>query len=119
VQTHITQRDAKIQQLQTRVRETTAESNAYQDRITTLQNKLNHKHTNTEVLQTVAIVAGEASGQQPHVQPASISDPEKFDSSRDKLRSFVSHLCMKLTGNASCFPNPQHQLQYTFGLLVG
>jgi hypothetical protein len=26
---------------------------------------------------------------------------------------------MKLAGNASHFPNPQHQLRYTFGLLVG
>jgi hypothetical protein len=35
-QTHVIQRDAQIQQLQTRNQETTAESNAYQDRITTL-----------------------------------------------------------------------------------
>jgi coenzyme F420-reducing hydrogenase beta subunit len=26
---------------------------------------------------------------------------------------------MKLAGNASHFPNPQHQLRYTIGLLVG
>jgi hypothetical protein len=26
---------------------------------------------------------------------------------------------MKLAGDACHFPNPQHQLQYTFGLLVG
>jgi hypothetical protein len=26
---------------------------------------------------------------------------------------------MKLAGNASCFPNSQHQLRYTFGVQVG
>jgi hypothetical protein len=48
--TYITQYDAEIQQLQTRNKETTAEYNAYQDKITTLQNKLNHKRTNVEAL---------------------------------------------------------------------
>jgi hypothetical protein len=47
---HVTQGDAAIQQLQARYQETTADSNAYQDRVTTLQNKLNYEHTNTKVL---------------------------------------------------------------------
>jgi hypothetical protein len=53
------------------------------------------------------------------MQPAFIQDAEKFDGNCDKLHSFTSHLCMKLVGNTSCFPSPQHQLGYTFGLLVG
>jgi hypothetical protein len=48
-----------------------------------------------------------------------LSQTVRFDGSQDKLRSFVSHLHMKLAGDASCFSNPQHQLQYTFELLVG
>jgi hypothetical protein len=89
------------------------EFNAYQDSITTLQNELGHECANAEVLQTVAAAVGAALKQQPHFQPASIPDPKKFNGSRDKLRSFVSHLCMKLAGNASHFPNPQYQLQYS------
>jgi hypothetical protein len=108
VQNLVKQREAKIQQLQTRNQETAAESNAYQDRINTLQNKLIYKHANTKTLRTAAATAGTVSGQQLHVQPASI-----LDSSRDKLWSFVSHLHMKLTGNASHFPNPQPQLWYS------
>jgi hypothetical protein len=36
-----------------------------------------------------------------------------------KLQAFVSHLHMKLAGNTSRFLKPQHQLQYSFGLLMG
>jgi hypothetical protein len=115
----VTQYEVEIQQLQTRNQETTTEFNAYQDRITTLQNELNHKCANAEVLQAAVAAAGAAPRKQPHVQPASIPDQEKFDGSRDKLQLFVSHLCMKLADNASLFPNLQHQLQYTFRLLVG
>jgi hypothetical protein len=114
----VTQCEAEIQQLQTRNQATTTESNAYQDRITTLQNELNYKHANAEALQAVA-VAGVAFRQQLYIQPASIPDPEKFDNSRNKLQSIVSYLYMKLAGDASHFPNPQYQFQYTFGLLVG
>jgi hypothetical protein len=110
---------AEIQQLQTRNQETTAESNAYQDRITILQNELNHECANVEALWTVAAAAGTAPRQQPNVQPASIPYPEKFDGCRNTLRLFVFHLRIKFAGTASRFPNPQHQLQYTFGLLVG
>jgi hypothetical protein len=66
-----------------------------------------------------AAAAGAAPEQQPHIQPASIPDLEKFDGSSDKLWSFVSHLYMKLSGDASHFPNSQHQLLHMLGLLVG
>jgi hypothetical protein len=95
------------------------ESNTYQDRITTIQNELNHERTHTEALQTVAIAAGIALRQQPHIQLASIPDLERFNSSRDKLQSFVCYLHLKLADNACRFSNLQHQLQYTFRLLVG
>jgi hypothetical protein len=36
----------------------TAESNTYQDRITTIQNKLKHKCSNAEALYAVASAAG-------------------------------------------------------------
>jgi hypothetical protein len=84
----------------------------------TLQNELNHEFANAEVLLTTATVAGVATRQQPHVTLASIPDPERFDGSREKLQAFISHLCMTLAGDASGFPNIQHKLQYTFGLLV-
>jgi hypothetical protein len=116
-QTHVTQHDAEIQQLKTRNQETTTEANVYQDRITTLQNELNLEHANAEALGAPAAAVGAAPEQQPHVQPASIQDPQRFDGSRNKLQSFVSHLRMKLAGDASRFPNPQ-QPQYIFGLQV-
>jgi hypothetical protein len=99
-----------MQQLQTRNQETTTESNTNQDRFTTLQNELNYESANTEALWSAAATAATGLRQQPDVQPASIPDPERFNGSRDKLPSFVSHLCMKLAGNASHSPNPQHQL---------
>jgi hypothetical protein len=95
------------------------EFNVYQNRITTHQNELNFECTNAEVLHTIAAAAGKASGQQPHFQPVSIPNPEKFDGSRDKLQSFVSHLCMKRAHDPSHLPNSQHQLQFTFRYLVG
>jgi hypothetical protein len=49
-QTHVIQHDTKIQQLQARNQETTAKSNAYQDRITLLQIELNHECVNAETL---------------------------------------------------------------------
>jgi hypothetical protein len=61
------------------------ESNAYQDRVTTLQNELNHECTIAETWQVIAAAAGTAPKQQPHIQPVSFSDPERFDSSREKL----------------------------------
>jgi hypothetical protein len=85
VQNLVSQCEAEIQLLQTWNQETTAESNAYQDRITTLQNELNRERANTGVLQAAAVAAGITSEQQPHVQPASIPNLEKCDSGRKKL----------------------------------
>jgi hypothetical protein len=62
----VTQGEADILQLQTKNQETTAESNANQDRITTLQNELNHEHANAKGLEA-AVVAHAAFGQQPYV----------------------------------------------------
>jgi hypothetical protein len=64
-------------------------------------------------------MGSDASGQQLHMQPAIISDPEKFNGSINKLHSFVSHLYIKLEGDTCHFPNPQHQLCFTCRLLVG
>jgi hypothetical protein len=50
VHTYVTQCNAKIQQLQTRNQETIAESNVYQERITTLQDELNYERVNVETL---------------------------------------------------------------------
>jgi hypothetical protein len=66
----------------------------------------------------VVAAAGAVPRQQLHVQPVSIPEPKKFNGSRDKLRSFISHIHMKLAGDTSRFPNPQHQFRYTFELLV-
>jgi hypothetical protein len=80
----------------------------------TLQNVLNYEHANTEALQVAAVPAGTILVQQPHMQPASISYPERFDSSHDKLHSFISRLHIKLASNVSLFPNSQYQPCYTY-----
>jgi hypothetical protein len=74
--------------------------------MTILQNELNHEHANAEVLTVIAAIAGTFPGQELHFQPASILHPEKFDSSWDKLPSFLSHLYLKLVSNPSHFLNP-------------
>jgi hypothetical protein len=51
----VTQCKAAIQQLQSRNQETTTESNTYQDWITILQYKSNHKYTNAKVLLAAAV----------------------------------------------------------------
>jgi hypothetical protein len=107
----LTQHEGEIQQLQTRNQKTPVESNAYQDRITTLEDELNYGCANAEAVHTAAAAVSAAPGKQPFVQPASIPDPRGFNGSRDKFPSFVSHLCMKLAGNASRFPNLEHQLR--------
>jgi len=55
----------------------------------------------------------------PAVQAEHISDLEKFTGDREKLRTFKTHLLMKLQGDASRFPNTQHQLLYAIGRLSG
>jgi hypothetical protein len=67
---------------------------------------LNQEFANAEVQHAVAAAAGATSGQQPHILLAPIPDPEKFDSSHEKGCSFISHLQMKLAGNAAHFLNP-------------
>ena len=48
----------------------------------------------------------------------SVPDPERFGGNQDKLRTFCSHLLMKLQGDSHRFPSGQHQLRYTIGLLT-
>jgi hypothetical protein len=43
----------------------------------------------------------------------------RFDGSNNKLYSFISNFCLKLAGDSSCLPKPQHQLYYTFRQLAG
>jgi hypothetical protein len=45
-------------------------------------------------------------------------DPDRFNSSHNKLCFIISHLCMKLAGGASHFSSPQYQLQYSIRHLV-
>jgi hypothetical protein len=86
----------------------TVESNAYQDKITTFWDKLNHKWVKAEVLPAAAATISTVLGQQPHVQLASIPDLEQFDDSCDRLHSFVSYSCMNLARDTSYILNPQH-----------
>ena len=48
-----------------------------------------------------------------------ITDPDKFDGSREKLKSFKDPLMLKTSGNAARFPNTQHKLRYAYLFLTG
>ena len=51
--------------------------------------------------------------------PITVPDPKRFNGTKDKLRSFISHLSRKLQINAARFPSDQHQLCYAIELLTG
>ena len=52
-------------------------------------------------------------------KPEDIPAPDSFDGNRANLRPFVTKLRMKIAGNATKFPDIQHQLRYAFGFLKG
>ena len=81
--------------------------------IATLQEELNRERANSAALST------RRPSTPPAIQAERISDPEKFTGDREKLRTFKTHLLMKLQGDASRFPNTQHQLLYAIGRLSG
>src|SRR5258706_11680061 len=57
---------------------------------------------------------------EPHVPRAErIADPDKFDGSREKLKTFKDQLMLKTSGNAARFPNTQHKLRYAYQFLTG
>lgn len=51
-------------------------------------------------------------------RPQKMSDPEKFDGTKDKLRPFLTQLSLKLSETGS-FPDEQAKLRYTIGRLEG
>jgi hypothetical protein len=55
----VTQFEVEIEQLKSRNQEATAESNTYQDRITSFRNELNYECTNAEVLRAVAVASAD------------------------------------------------------------
>jgi hypothetical protein len=90
------------------------EANCYQDQLATIREELNHERANSAALRS------NATRTTSHPNPTiTVPDPERFDGTKDKLRSFVSHLNMKLQIDAARFPTDQHQLCYTMGLLTG
>ena len=54
-----------------------------------------------------------------HDRAEKIADPDKFDRSQEKLKSFKDQLMLKTCGNAAHFPNTQHMLRYAYQFLTG
>jgi hypothetical protein len=48
-----------------------------------------------------------------------IPDPPKYDGNREGLRSFLTHLNLKLSGDKDLFPDEQKRLAYAVGRLEG
>jgi hypothetical protein len=101
------------QRITQELQETKAENDAYQQKITATEQQLKHEQDTTAALRNAA---ANTPGGTPSV---TIPDPERFDGSRDKLRTFKAHLRLKLRGDAPRYPSPAHEINYTFGLLTG
>ena len=54
-----------------------------------------------------------------HDQAEKITDHDKFDGSREKLKSFKDQLMLKTSVNAARFPNTQHKLRHVYQFLTG
>ena len=52
-------------------------------------------------------------------QVEKIADPDKFNGSREKLKSFKDQLMLQTSGNAARFPNTLHKLPYAYQFLTG
>jgi len=89
-----------------------AEAEAYSQGAAALEVDLTHEKANADHLRSIS-----AGGSCARIE--SIPDLETFDSSRDKLRSFIAHLRLKIHGDGHKFPDVQHQLQYASGRLSG
>ena len=89
-----------------------AEAEAYSQRAAALEADLTREKANADHLRSIS-----AGGSRPRIE--SIPDPEIFDGSRDKLRSFIAHLRLKIHGDGHKFPDVQHQLRYAAGRLSG
>ena len=104
----------RINQLTRSLNDVVLESNAYQKCIDKLEAELQHERENNVFIRNSA-----------HPPPAplvpqtmSIPDPERFRGTRDKLRTFRSHLLMKLQWDSHRFPSDQHRVRYTMRLLT-
>ena len=53
-----------------------------------------------------------------HDRVEKVTDPDKFDGSREKLKSFKDQLMLKTSGNADCFPNTLYKLRYAYQFLT-
>ena len=104
----------RISQLTRSLSDVVLESNAYQKRIDKLETELQNERENNIFIRN--------SARSPPAlltpQTMSVPDPECFGGNREKLRTFRSHLLMKLQGDSHRFPSDQHQLRYTIGLLT-
>ena len=54
-----------------------------------------------------------------HNRAEKIADPDKFDGSWEKLKSFKDQLMLKTSGKAARFLNTQHTLRYAYQFLTG
>lgn len=82
-------------------------------RNTRLEAELENERANVTAFRSLQVAPPPAIGR------ATAPDPELFDGNRDKLKSFISHLSIKLRNDAHQYPTPQHQLGYAVGFLRG
>jgi len=90
------------------------DNTAYAARVTRLEGDLTRERAISARLATL-----EGPGHAPEPKPEDIPDPDDFDGTRANLRPFLMKLRLKIAGNATRFPNVQHQLRYAFGFLKG
>lgn len=125
----IAERDARIQELENRpaAMETTADTPAPSEQLTTVQDQLNEANDTIAVCETSLVTVRRerdefrtlthALSSSPQGNPGTstqkIPDPEKFTGNRDKLRPFLAQLRLK----ASTFLTDQERLSYAVSVL--
>ena len=87
------------------------EAEAYSQCAAALEVDLTREKANLDHFRTFTTITS-----RPRIE--SIPDPEMFDGRKEKLRSFIAHLRLKVQGDQHKFPDTQHQLRYASGGLL-
>jgi len=85
----------------------------YETRVATLETQLANQR---RISDRLSLLGGDGHAGS---KPESIPDPIPFDGTRTALRPFLNQLRNKIQGNATKFPDAQHEMRYAFGFLKG
>jgi len=108
--TVVTGLQSQVADLQAQVAEITQERNALEGAITNLRTQIDNQQTTINTLSRLQAPDAQLQGLREN-----IPDPDKFDGTRSKLRTFLTHLRLK----ASSFTDEQAKLRLAVSCLTG